>query len=165
MNNLSSIVMVTCSLIAVSSCGTSRQADVEPQADAAIFESFSYKGNDDFYVKNPLPDESSYYNPILPGWYSDPTICTNGEGDYFLATSTFTYVPGVPVFHSRDLVNWTKIGHVLTRESQLKNFRHQHVSGGIFAPDIKYNPANKTYYMITTNVGAGNFFLITQDPF
>ncbi|WP_303408670.1 glycoside hydrolase family 43 protein [uncultured Duncaniella sp.] len=165
MNHTSFSVIAACTLFAASSCGTSRQADVAPQADAAIFESFSYKGNDDFYAHNPLPDESSFYNPILPGWYSDPTICTNGEGDYFLATSTFTYVPGVPVFHSRDLVNWTKIGHVLTRESQLKNFRHQHVSGGIFAPDIKYNPANKTYYMITTNVGAGNFFVKTQDPF
>lgn len=165
MNHTSFSVIAACTLFAASSCGTSRQADVAPQADAAIFESFSYKGNDDFYAHNPLPDDSSFYNPILPGWYSDPTICTNGEGDYFLATSTFTYVPGVPVFHSRDLVNWTKIGHVLTRESQLKNFRHQHVSGGIFAPDIKYNPANKTYYMITTNVGAGNFFVKTQDPF
>ena len=112
---------------------------------------------DDFYVENPLPDECSFYNPILPGWNSDPSICTNGEGDYFIATSSFTYVPGVPLYHSRDLVNWRQVGHVLTRESQMNNFRHQHVSGGIFAPDIKYNPANKTYYMIATNVGAGNF--------
>ncbi len=165
MNHLSFSAMTTCVLIATTSCGSSRPSEVAPQQDAAIFESFTYKGNDDFYAQNPLPDKSSFYNPILPGWYSDPTICTNGEGDYFFATSTFTYVPGVPLFHSRDLVNWKKVGHVLTRESQLKNFRHQHVSGGIFAPDVKYNPANKTYYMITTNVGAGNFFVKTQDPF
>ena len=42
---------------------------------------------------------------------SDPSICTNGEGDYFLVTSTFTYFPGVPIFHSRDLVNWKQVGH------------------------------------------------------
>ena len=101
MNHTSFSVIAACTLFAASSCGTSRQADVAPQADAAIFESFSYKGNDDFYAHNPLPDESSFYNPILPGWYSDPTICTNGEGDYFLATSTFPYVPGVPVFQPR----------------------------------------------------------------
>lgn len=164
MNNLQFNAMTICVMIAATGCGSSRQADVDPKAGSAIFESFTYKGYDDFYAQNPLPDSSSFYNPILPGWYSDPTICTNGEGDYFIATSTFTYVPGVPVFHSRDLVNWKQVGHVLTRESQLKNFRHQHVSGGIFAPDLKYNPANKTYYMITTNVGAGNFFVKSQDP-
>ena len=50
-------------------------------------------GNDDFYISNPLSDEDYFYNPILPGWYSDPSVCTNGEGDYFLVTSTFTYFP------------------------------------------------------------------------
>lgn len=140
-------------------------ASIEPQKSVAIFDSFSYEGADDYYKSNPLADESSFYNPILPGWYSDPTICTNGEGDYFLATSTFTYFPGVPLFHSRDLVNWKQVGHILSRPSQLQNMEKQHVSGGIFAPAIAYNPANKTYYMITTNVGAGNFFVKTQDPF
>lgn len=140
-------------------------ASVTPQKQAAIFEHFSYKGMDDRYDANPLPNESSFYNPILPGWYSDPSICTNGEGDYFLVTSTFTYFPGVPLFHSTDLVNWKQVGHILSRESQLDNIATQHVSGGIFAPDIAYNPANKTYYMITTNVGAGNFFVKTTDPF
>ena len=80
-------------------------------------------------------------------------------------TSTFTYFPGVPIFHSRDLVNWKQVGHVLSRPSQLVNMKGQHVSGGIFAPAISYNPHNKTYYMVTTNVGAGNFFVKTQDPF
>ncbi len=141
------------------------QKTIEPQKSVAIFDSFTYEGNDDYYNANPLADESSFYNPILPGWYSDPSICTNGDGDYFLATSTFTYFPGVPLFHSRDLVNWKQVGHVLSRPSQLQNMEKQHVSGGIFAPAIAYNPSNKTYYMITTNVGSGNFFVKTQDPF
>ena len=131
----------------------------------ALFDHFNYKGEDDFYVSNPLPSEDSFYNPILPGWYSDPSICTNGEGDYFLATSTFSYFPGVPLFHSKDLVNWKQVSNILNRPSQLMNMKGQHVSGGIFAPAIEYNPHNKTYYMITTNVGAGNFFVKTQDPF
>lgn len=131
----------------------------------ALFDNFIYKGDDLFYKENPLPDDESFYSPILPGWYSDPSICTNGEGDYFLVTSTFTYFPGVPIFHSKDLVNWKQIGHVLSRPSQLVNMKGQHVSGGIFAPAIEYNPHNKTYYMITTNVGAGNFFVKTQNPF
>ena len=150
-------------LLAAVGC-TASKTDVEPQKSHAIFSSFSYEGNDDFYKTRPLASDSEFYNPILAGWYSDPSICTNGEGDYYIVTSTFTYYPGVPIFHSRDLVNWEQIGHVLTRPSQCQNFERQHVSGGIFAPDIAYNPANKTYYMVTTNVGAGNFFVKTQDP-
>lgn len=147
----------------VSGCATNT-GGIEPQDSHAIFSSFSYEGNDDFYAANPPAGDSSYYNPILPGWYSDPSICADDKGNYYLVTSTFTYYPGVPLFHSRDLVNWKQTGYVLDRPSQLKNLEKQHVSGGIFAPDIAYNPANKTYYMVTTNVGAGNFFVKTQNP-
>jgi xylan 1,4-beta-xylosidase len=131
----------------------------------AYFDDFVYKGNDDYYKSNPLSDKTSFYSTILPGWNSDPSICTNGKGDYFLVTSTFCYFPGVPIFHSRDLVNWKQIGYVLNRPSQLINFVGQGVSGGIFAPAISYNPHNQTYYMITTNVGAGNFFVKTKNPY
>lgn len=131
----------------------------------AVFESFRYEGRDAYYQAHPLSGKDVVYNPILPGWYSDPSFCTNGEGDYFLVTSTFSYFPGVPIFHSRDLVNWKQVGHVLDRPSQLTGLGRQHTSGGIYAPDIKYNPANRTYYMITTNVGTGNFLVKTQDPF
>ena len=71
--------------------------------DAALFYSFSYEGHDDFYMENPLPGDDYVYNPMIPGWYSDPSICTNGDGDYFLVTSTFAYYPGVPIFHSREI--------------------------------------------------------------
>ena len=131
----------------------------------AVFESFRYEGRDAVYQAHPLPTKDAVYNPILPGWYSDPSFCSNGEGDYFLVTSTFSYFPGVPIFHSRDLVNWKQVGHVLDRPSQLTGLGRQHTSGGIFAPDIKYNPKNRTYYMITTNVGTGSFLVKTQDPF
>lgn len=147
------------------SCDAPHAKAPAASASKALFDYFNYAGSDDFYAENPLTDDAAFYNPILPGWYSDPSVCTNGEGDYFLATSTFTYFPGVPLFHSRDLVNWKQVGHILDRPSQLVNMVGQHVSGGIFAPAIAYNPHNKTYYMITTNVGAGNFFVKTQDPF
>ena len=130
----------------------------------ALFDYFSYEGCDDFYAQNPLPGDDYVYNPILAGWYSDPSICSNGQGDYFLVTSTFTYFPGVPIFHSRDLVNWEQIGNVLDRPEQLPHIDGQRISGGIYAPDIQYNPANKTYYMITTDVEGGNFYVKTQDP-
>jgi xylan 1,4-beta-xylosidase len=138
-------------------------SNIRREDTAARFDYFTYNGKDDFYEQNPLPSENHFYNPILPGWYSDPSICSNGE-DYFLVTSTFSYYAGVPIFHSKDLVNWKQIGHILDRPSQLK-LDGQKVSGGIFAPAISYNPRNQTYYMITTNVGGGNFFVKTKDPF
>ncbi len=147
------------------SCTSTHESLPMVEQSVALFDNFCYTGEDDFYESNPLPDANCFYNPILPGWYSDPSICTNGEGDYFLVTSTFTYFPGVPIFHSRDLGNWKQGGHELSRPSQLVNMEGQDVSGGIFAPAISYNPANKTYYMVTTNVGAGNFFVKTTDPF
>ena len=162
----SSLLLITASSSMFCSCGFVQNQSVPAIGKSvALFDNFDYQGKDRFYEENPLNGDDSFYTAILPGWYSDPSICTNGEGDYFLVTSTFTYFPGVPIFHSRDLVNWKQIGHVLSRPSQLVNMERQHVSGGIFAPAISYNPHNKTYYMITTNVGAGNFYVKTQDPF
>ena len=60
----------------------------------------------------------TFRNPILPGFYPDPSICRVGE-DYYLVNSTFEYFPGLPIFHSRDLVHWRQLGHVLDRPSQL----------------------------------------------
>ena len=160
------LLLTVASGLALSGCGlSSKNVGPEIGNSVALFDNFTYQGKDRFYEENPLPGNDSFYTPILPGWYSDPSICTNGEGDYFLVTSTFTYFPGVLIFHSRDLVNWKQVGHVLSRPSQLVNMEKQHVSGGIFAPAISYNPHNKTYYMITTNVGAGNFYVKTKDPF
>jgi alpha-N-arabinofuranosidase len=103
-----------------------------------------------------------YTNPIISGFHPDPSICRAGE-DYFLVTSSFEYFPGVPLYHSRDLVNWHQIGHCLTRPSQLP-LHSVRPSGGIFAPTIRYH--NGTFYMVTTNISdGGNFFVHTRDPF
>ena len=59
-----------------------------------------------------------FNNPILPGFHPDPSICRVGE-DYYMATSSFAYFPGIPLFHSRDLVHWEQIGHVIHRREQL----------------------------------------------
>ena len=137
---------------------------VKAPEGTALFDHYTYEGCDDFYAQNPLPGDDYVYNPILAGWYSDPAICSNGKGDYFIVTSSFVYFPGVPIFHSTDLVNWEQIGNVLDRPSQLPHLDGQRISGGIYAPDIKYNPANETYYMITTDVAGGNFYVKTKDP-
>ncbi len=128
----------------------------------AYFEYVKYDGSDPYYDQHSL-DEGQFYNPILPGFYPDPSICQKGD-DYYLVTSTFSFFPGIPVFHSTDLVNWTQIGHVLERPSQFDNDSLP-VSAGIFAPAISYNPHNDTFYMITTFVrGGGNFVVTTKDP-
>ncbi|NMH86306.1 family 43 glycosylhydrolase [Flavivirga algicola] len=104
---------------------------------------------------------SGFKNPIIPGFYPDPSVCRVGE-DYYLATSTFEYFPGVPIFHSRDLINWKKIGHALTRKSQV-DLEGCKASGGIYAPTLRYHDG--LFYMVTTNVtGDGNFLVYTDNP-
>lgn len=105
-----------------------------------------------------------FRNPILPGCYPDPSICRVGA-DYYLITSTFEYFPGLPIFHSRDLVHWRQIGHVLDRPSQLP-LEGVCSSGGLYAPTIRY--AEGTFYVINTLVDgltkAGNFIVTATDP-
>ena len=84
--------------------------------------------------------------PILPGFHPDPSICRVGS-DYYLVTSTFEYFPGVPIFHSTDLVTWTQLGNVLDRVSQLPLGPE---SGGIFAPTLRYHDGR--FWMITTQI-------------
>ena len=103
----------------------------------------------------------TYRNPVIPGFHPDPSVCRVGD-DYYLVTSTFEYFPGVPVFHSKDLVNWEQIGHCLTRASQLPLHKCG-ASGGIYAPTIRYHDG--LFYMVVTNVsGGGNFFVTAKDP-
>ncbi|MRW92064.1 family 43 glycosylhydrolase [Duganella sp. FT80W] len=105
--------------------------------------------------------EVTFQNPIQPGTYPDPSICRVGD-DYYMVHSSFGYFPGVPIFHSKNLVNWEQIGHVLDRPSQVPLDKAD-VTMGIFAPTIRYN--NGVYYMITTNVTAkGNFYVTATDP-
>ena len=61
---------------------------------------------------------NTFTNPVLKGFSPDPSVCGVGE-DFYLVTSTFAYFPGVPIYHSKDLVNWTQIGNVLERDRQL----------------------------------------------
>ncbi len=99
----------------------------------------------------------TYQNPIIPGFYSDPSVCRVGE-DYYLITSTFEYFPGVPVFHSKDLVHWEQIGHCIHRKEQLPK------GVNIFAATIRHHEG--TFYMITTNLTgrSGNFYVTATNP-
>ena len=105
----------------------------------------------------------TFANPILPGSHPDPSICRVGD-DYYLVTSTFTYFPGLPVYHSRDLVHWRQLGHVLDRPSQLP-LHGVRFSGGLYAPTIRHHDG--LFHVVCTLVdGArhGNFVVTATDP-
>lgn len=106
----------------------------------------------------------TFRNPILPGFYPDPSAIRVGE-DYYLVTSSFEFFPGVPIFHSKDLVNWKQLGHVLDRPSQL-NLDNIIPSRGIWAPTLRYHKG--VFYMITTYVDNDkeqhNFYVTATDP-
>ncbi len=117
------------------------------------FDWFEYSGQD----TGPSPAAGEFRTPILTGFYPDPSICQVGE-DYYLINSTFAYFPGIPIFHSRDLVNWQQIGHVIDRPQQLP-YAGLGVSRGIFAPAISHH--NGTFYVVCTMVDAGGNFVVT----
>ncbi|NUP52839.1 MAG: glycoside hydrolase family 43 protein [Catenulispora sp.] len=101
-------------------------------------------------------------NPILPGFHPDPSICRVGD-DYYLVCSSFEYFPGVPIFHSRDLVHWRQLGNVLDRPSQLRLTRAWS-SGGVYAPTLRHHEGR--FHLITTNASSegGNLLVTATDP-
>ena len=129
-------------------------------AQTAVYKYFKYTGNDERFDKS-VP-KGGYLNPLIAGFAPDPSICRKGD-TYYMVNSSFTFFPGVPIYTSKNLTEWEHLGYVLDRESQLP-LAGQRVSGGIFAPAISYNEKNKTFYMITTNVGAGNFYVKSKNP-
>lgn len=100
-----------------------------------------------------------YTNPVLSGFYPDPSVCF-ADGKYYLVCSSFQYFPGVPLFESDDLVNWTQTGYVLTRPGQVQ-LEKIASSGGVFAPTIRYNDGR--FYMVTTNDTTHTHFYVYTD--
>lgn len=101
--------------------------------------------------------------PIIAGFYPDPSICRVGQ-DYYLANSSFEYMPGVPLFHSTDLISWKQIGNTLQREDQL-DVSHAAGSLGVCAPTLRHHDGK--FWLITTNsaqVERGHLLLSTEDP-
>lgn len=101
-----------------------------------------------------------YNNPIIKGFHPDPSICRVGE-DYYLVTSSFEYFPGIPIFHSTDLVNWKQIGNCVQRAEEFP-LDEVKDSGGVWAPTIRYNDGR--FYVTATLEKYGNFIVSAQDP-
>lgn len=130
-----------------------------PQAGTALFSDFIYSGEDPASAAAQPP--GTYTNPILSGFYPDPSIVRAGD-DFYLVHSTFSWFPGIPVWHSTDLVNWTQIGNAIDRPGML-DFDGLGLSRGVFAPTIEHHDG--LFYIANTCVDCGgNFVLIATDP-
>ena len=157
------LLLMALLLFSFSENENSTESKPKKATNEPVFLSATYKGEDKVYKEYPLKD-GEFYNPILQGTYPDPAITRKGD-DYYMVCSSFAMFPGVPIFHSKDLVNWTQIGHVLDRTSQL-DVHNTGISQGVYAPGITYNENNDTFYMITTAFagGLGNIVVKTKDP-
>ena len=143
----------------LSACSV-EQAQTEAAPATARFSYFTYSGSDPVFAGAPLAGDEAF-NPILAGFYPDPGIVQVG-GDYYLVNSTFCYFPGIPVWHSRDLVNWTQIGNVIDRPDML-DFEGLRLSRGVFAPTISHHDG--LFYVANTCVDCGGNFIVTaEDP-
>lgn len=147
-------------LLPLMACTVVTRPGAAPASSNPRFDWFAYEGDDPvFHTVAATP--SQYLNPILEGFYPDPSITRAGD-DYYLVNSSFAYYPGIPIWHSRDLVHWTQLGHVLDRPSQLP-LDSLEISEGVFAPTIRYHAG--TFYVVNTLVGGGGNFLVTAtDP-
>ena len=100
-----------------------------------------------------------FKNPVLPGFHADPSVCRAGD-DFYLVNSTFQYFPGVPVFHSKDLIHWEQVGNCLTRPSQV-DLKGTDGNSGIYAPTIRYHEGR--FYMVTTVFPSRRHFYVWAD--
>jgi alpha-N-arabinofuranosidase len=144
-------------LLATALPGAVTSLAAQPDAPSvARFAWISYAGED-----GPPPLARQYRNPILAGFYPDPSVLRVGR-DYYLVNSTFTWFPGLPIFHSRDLVSWRPIGNAIDRPGQF-DFTGLAVSRGIFAPDLSFH--NGRYFLVGTCVDCGgNFVMTARNP-
>lgn len=107
----------------------------------------------------------TFKNPVLKGFYPDPSIC-RVDDTYYMVTSSFYYFPGLPVFRSKDLIHWEQIANAISRPGQI-DFRNCDSSEGLWAPTIRYH--NGKFYIVDTLDVNGrtdryNFIITAEDP-
>jgi xylan 1,4-beta-xylosidase len=156
-----SVTVVAAALALVS--GLAAAGCDAPAATASAdpsFDWFEYTGADAVF-RDSAAGPGAYQNPVLAGFYPDPSLTRAGD-DYYLVHSTFAYFPGIPVFESPDLVSWRQVGNVIDRPTQL-DFDSLRISEGVFAPTIEHHEG--TFYVLNTCVGCGGNYLVTAtDP-
>ncbi len=129
-------------------------------APVAKFNSMSYSGHDPVDAALPVTN-GTYRNPIIPGFAPDPSVIRVGD-DFYLINSSFAFYPGIPIYHSRDMVNWKQIGNAIDRPSQL-DMRGIGINRGVFAPTIRHHLG--IYYIINTCIDCKfNFIITAKNP-
>jgi beta-xylosidase len=119
-------------------------------------------------VWSPDNGDGTYTNPVINADYSDPDVCVGASGeDYYMTASSFNCIPGLPILHSKDLVNWEIIGHALTSlyegDAELeKHFSTPQHGNGVWAPSIRYHDG--WYYIYWGDPDFGVYMVKTQDP-
>ncbi|TYT26868.1 glycoside hydrolase family 43 protein [Luteimonas viscosa] len=131
-------------------------------AGEALFTEVAYTGDDD----GPAPGATQFRNPVIAGFHPDPSAIRVGD-DYYLVTSSFGYFPGLPVFHSTDLVSWRQIGNAIDRPEQMPYGDGEELTRGLFAATISHHDG--TFYIANTcfycpGRGMGNFVVTARDP-
>ena len=109
----------------------------------------------------PDPGNGKYINPIIDADYSDPDVVRVGD-DYYMTTSSFSDIPGLPVLHSKDLVNWTIIGHAIAEMPDYAKFQTPNHGNAVWAPSIRYH--NGEFYIYYGDPDLGIFMTKTKDP-
>ena len=103
-----------------------------------------------------------YRNPVLHADYSDPDVCVVGE-DYFLTASSFNCTPGLPILHSKDLVNWKIVNYALKKVEPMEYYNEARHGKGVWAPSIRFHEG--MYYIYWGDPDFGIFMVKTRDPY
>lgn len=160
MRNITERILLSALLVSQVSACSDGGYDPFRATENPRFDWFEYTGRDPVF-DSLKPSADEYLNPVMAGFYPDPSIVRVGD-DFYMVHSTFSYFPGIPVFHSRNLVDWTQIGNVLDRTGQI-DLDSLGVSRGVFAPTIRYHDG--LFYVVNTLVDAGgNFVATAADP-
>lgn len=105
--------------------------------------------------------QNQYKNPVIYADYSDPDVCRVGK-DYYLVASSFDQVPGLPILHSKDLVNWSIIGHALLQQPPIAHFSKVQHGGGVWAPAIRFH--NDSFYIYYPDPDFGIYLTKAKNP-
>ena len=103
-----------------------------------------------------------YRNPVLHADYSDPDVCAVG-GDYFLTASSFNCTPGLPILHSKDLVNWKIVNYALKKVEPVEYYNEARHGKGVWAPSIRFHEG--VFYIYWGDPDFGIFMVKTRDPY
>ena len=116
-------------------------------------------------VWSPDNGDGTFTNPVINADYSDPDVCVGASGeDFYLTASSFNCIPGLPILHSKDLVNWEIINYAIDALPPLERYNIPQHGNGVWAPSIRYNEHNQTYYIYWGDPDLGVFVVTAKDP-